>query len=156
MPTLNDIEEAYHRIQRMINKTNVLTSRTLNSLVGAQVFLKCENFQRVGAFKFRGVSNKLLQLSPKEKKKGIIAHSSGNHAQAVALASSILNIPAVIVMPKGASKVKMEATKHYGATIVTCENTLAAREETCQQLIDAHGYTLIHPYGTSTRNMLRY
>jgi len=146
MPTLKDIKNAYNRINKIVNKTPILTSRTLNKIVGGNVYLKCENFQRVGAFKFRGVSNKLLQLSAKEKKCGVITHSSGNHAQAVALASSILGIKSVIVMPKNASKVKVEATKEYGAKIVRCENNVKAREDKCLELKEKFGYTLVHPY----------
>jgi threonine dehydratase len=146
MPTLTDIEHAYQRIQPWVNKTPVITSRTLNRMVNAQVYCKCENFQRAGAFKIRGVMNKLLQLNEKQQKQGIITHSSGNHAQAVALASSLLSIKAVIVMPKNAPKVKVEATKGYGAEIVYCENTVRSREETCQQLLEKHHYILVHPY----------
>jgi len=146
MPTLKDVEIAYDRIKDLVNKTSVLTSRTLNKKVGANVFVKCENFQRVGAFKFRGVSNKLLQLSDEEKKKGVVTHSSGNHAQAIALASSILGIKSVIVMPENTPQVKMDATNGYGAEIVKCASNVKAREKTCQNLIDKHGYTMVHPY----------
>jgi threonine dehydratase len=146
MINLNDIEVAYEKISNMINKTNVLTSRTLNKMVGANVFVKCENFQRAGAFKFRGVCNKMLNLSKEEKKKGVITHSSGNHAQAVALVSSILDIKSVIVMPKNTPKVKVNATKNYGSKIVRCENNIKSRENTCKNLIKKFGYTLIHPY----------
>lgn len=146
MPTLKDVERAYEQIKNIVNKTSVLTSRTLNQIVGANVFVKCENFQRVGAFKFRGISNKLLQLSVEEKAKGVVTHSSGNHAQAVALASSILGIKSVIVMPENAPPVKIDATRGYGAEIVRCASNVKAREETCQNLVDKHGYTLVHPY----------
>lgn len=146
MPTLKDVERAHERIKGIVNKTSVLTSRTLNQMVMANVFVKCENFQRVGAFKFRGVSNKLLQLSVEEKVKGVVTHSSGNHAQAVALASSILGIKSVIVMPENAPPVKVDATRDYGAEIVRCASNVKAREETCQNLVDKHGYTLVHPY----------
>ena len=146
MPTLKDVELAHDRIKDLVNKTSVLTSRTLNKKVGANVFVKCENFQRAGAFKFRGVSNKLLQLSDEEKEKGVVTHSSGNHAQAIALASSILGIKSVIVMPENTPQVKLEATKGYGAEIVKCASNVKAREETCQNLIDKYGYTLVHPY----------
>ncbi len=146
MLSVTDIEAAYRRIQPLINKTNVMTSRTLNNQINAEVFLKCENFQRAGAFKFRGVCNKLLQLSDAECKRGVITHSSGNHAQALALAAHLLGIQATIVMPKNAPRVKVEATTGYGATIVWCENTLESREKTCTELIRTKGYTLIHPY----------
>jgi len=146
MPSFKDVETAYDRIKDLINKTNVLTSRTLNKMTGANVFFKCENFQRVGAFKFRGVSNKLLQLSDEEKSKGVVTHSSGNHAQALALASSILGIKSVIVMPNNAPRIKVEATREYGAEIVKCDNNVKSREETCQNLVKKYGYTMVHPY----------
>ena len=140
------IEESYNRIKNIVNNTPVLTSRSLNSLVQAEVYLKCENFQRVGAFKFRGAYNALCLLSKEEKKRGVITHSSGNHAQAVALASSLLNIQATIVMPKGAPLNKINATKEYGADIVFCDNTLAARTRTTDRLIAKNNHILIHPY----------
>ena len=118
------IEEASRRINGIVNKTPVMTSRTLNLLVNAKVYFKCENFQKGGAFKFRGVSNKFLQLNEEDKAKGVITHSSGNHAQAVALASSLLGIKSIIVMPKNAPKVKVDATIEYGADVVRCDNNL--------------------------------
>jgi len=140
------IEESYNRIKNIVNNTPVLTSRSLNSLVQADVYLKCENFQRVGAFKFRGAYNALCLLSKKEKKRGVITHSSDNHAQAVALASSLLSIQATIVMPKGAPLNKINATKEYGADIVFCDNTLDARTQTTENLIKKNNFILIHPY----------
>jgi threonine dehydratase len=115
-------------------------------MVDGKIFFKCENFQKVGAFKFRGVSNKLLQLNDTERRNGVITHSSGNHAQAVALASSILGIKIVIVMPKNSPQVKLDATKEYGAIIVRCENTVESREMTCKKLEKKHNYTFVHPY----------
>lgn len=164
MLTLKDVERAYERIKDMANKTSILTSRTLDKMVGANVFLKCENFQRGGAFKFRGVSNKLLLLSPKEKAKGVVTHSSGNHAQAVALASSILGIKSVVVIPENAPQIKVDAARGYGAEIVRCASNVKAREETCQNLINKHGYTLVHSYdddqiiagaGTATLELIK-
>lgn len=146
MPSIIDIEEAYNRIINLINITPVHSSRTLNKLSGNNIFLKCENFQRAGAFKFRGVCNKLLQLSNQEKTKGVITHSSGNHAQALALGSSILKIKSVIVMPENTPRVKLDATAGYGAEIVKCSNSIEFREETCKNLIDKYNYTLVHPY----------
>jgi len=140
------IEESYNRIKDVVNNTPVLTSRSLNSLVQAEVYLKCENFQRVGAFKFRGAHNALSLLSKEEKNRGVITHSSGNHAQAVALASSLLSIQATIVMPKGAPINKISATKDYGANIVFCDNTLEARTRKTEELIEKYNYILIHPY----------
>jgi len=146
MLNLNDIEDAHDRIKSMINKTCVMSSRTLNNKIGSKIFFKCENFQRVGAFKFRGVSNKLLLLDESDKKKGVVTHSSGNHAQAVALASSILGIKSVIVMPENAPKVKVKATKNYGANIIFCKNSVKDREKTCENLIKKYNYALVHPY----------
>lgn len=146
MTSLQDVEQAYDRIKHLINKTPIQTSRTLNSLTKANIFLKCENFQRGGAFKFRGVTNKLLQLSKEEKKKGVITHSSGNHAQALALGSSILNIKSIVVMPKNTPKIKMDATRSYGAEIILCGNNIESRVKTCDKLIKKFNYTLVHPY----------
>ena len=114
--------------------------------LGRSVFLKCENFQRVGAFKFRGAMNAVLQLSDAERSKGVITHSSGNHAQAVALAGKIAGIPVTVVMPRNAPPVKRAATEGYGARIVPCEPTFRAREDTVAAEIERHGFTLIHPF----------
>ena len=140
------IKEAYHRIQGIANTTPVMTSRTLDGLTGASVHLKCENLQRAGSFKLRGAYNAVSLLAPEERKKGVIAHSSGNHAQALALVGRLLDIPAAVVMPDNSSSVKIEAVKGYGAEIVLCEPTLKSREETTARLIAEKGYTLIHPY----------
>ncbi|MFW9902592.1 MAG: threonine/serine dehydratase [Candidatus Thorarchaeota archaeon] len=140
------IEEAYNRISNVVNKTPVMTSRTLNQLIKANIFFKCENFQRVGAFKFRGAYNAISILSENQKKKGIITHSSGNHAQAVALASSLLGIKATIVMPRGAPINKINATKSYGAKIVFCENSLESRIKTAEEIIKDQKFILIHPF----------
>jgi threonine dehydratase len=123
-----------------------MTSLTANRLTNCSIFFKCENFQRMGAFKFRGAYNAISQLSPQEKKRGVIAHSSGNHAQAVALAAKMLGITTTIVMPQNSSPVKIAATQEYGATVVFCESTLKAREEITNALIKKHKYVLIHPY----------
>ncbi|MEF8848812.1 MAG: threonine/serine dehydratase [Candidatus Thermoplasmatota archaeon] len=143
---LKEIKKAYNRISELINYTPIHNSRTLNQIVGSNIFLKCENFQRTGSFKFRGVINKLLQLEDRQKNRGIIAHSSGNHAQAVALASQILKIKSTIIMPKNAPKVKVKATKGYGAKVVRCKNSIEDREKTCKKIQEKHEYTLIHPY----------
>jgi len=140
------IEEAFQRISGIVNKTPVMTSRTLNGLVKSDIYFKCENFQRVGAFKFRGAYNALSLLSEEDKKLGVITHSSGNHAQALALAASLLGIQATIVMPKGAPINKINATQNYGANIVFCNNTLGARAKTAEKLIQKHKFALIHPY----------
>jgi threonine dehydratase len=147
MPEYQDIIEAYNRIKDYINKTPVMTSRTLNKKMEADIFFKCENFQRVGAFKMRGAMNAISQLNEEQKNKGVITHSSGNHAQAIALSAKLLNIHATIVMPRTSPKVKIRATRDtYGAEVVLCEPTLEARQNTTQKLIDKHGYSLIHPY----------
>jgi threonine dehydratase len=146
MVEFSDIENAYNRINDKINNTPVFTSDTLNKMVNASAFIKCENFQKVGAFKFRGACNKISQLTPLQKQKGIITHSSGNHAQAVALASSLYGIKSIIVMPENAPQVKVDATKGYGAEIFRCKSTLEDRTLTTEKLIESNGYTLIHPY----------
>ncbi len=147
MISYDDVKNAYERIKKIVNHTPILTSRTLNQKVKAQIFLKCENMQRVGAFKFRGAYNALSQLSEKEKEKGVITHSSGNHAQAVALAAKILGIQATIVMPNSSPLCKVNATrKTYGADVVFCQNNLKSRHQTTEKLIQKNGFTLIHPY----------
>jgi threonine dehydratase len=146
MVNYKSIQESHDRIQKYINKTPINTSRTLNKTVDSSVFLKCENFQRGGSFKFRGVSNKLLLLKKNEKEKGIITHSSGNHAQALALGAKIFNIKVKVVMPRNTPKIKMDATKEYGADIILCGNNIESRVKTCNELIEKNDYTLIHPY----------
>jgi threonine dehydratase len=146
MISLMDIQEAHKRIQGIINKTPVMTSTTIDSMTGCKVFFKCENYQKVGAFKFRGAVNAVSQLDDEEKKKGVITHSSGNHAQALSLAASKLGIDCTIVMPKTSPQVKIEATKGYGAKVILCEPTLESRKSTTDELIAQHGYTLVHPY----------
>ncbi len=139
-----DVLEAASRLEGVVNRTPVLTSRTLNGRAGCQVFLKCENFQRVGAFKFRGAYNAISRLSSAQKAAGVITHSSGNHAQGVALASQLLGVKAVIVMPEDAPQAKRQATAGYGAQIVSCK--AIDREKTAAALVASEGYTLIHPY----------
>jgi threonine dehydratase len=143
---LEDIEQAARRLAPWAHRTPVLTSRTLDERAGASVFLKCENLQRVGAFKFRGAMNALLKLDEEKKAAGVVTHSSGNHAQALALAGQLLGVPVTIVMPRTAPAVKRAATEGYGARIVTCEPTLQSRESTVAAEIAAHGFTLIHPF----------
>lgn len=146
MVTLEDIRDARSRIAGMVNRTCVMTSGTLNDRVDADVFLKCENFQKTGSFKMRGVSNRLLQLSDEERRRGVVTHSSGNHAQALALASSLLGVRSVVVMPANAPDVKVDATRGYGAEVVRCESSMEAREQRCRELVETHGYIFIHPY----------
>ncbi len=140
-----DIEAAHRRISPHAHRTPVLTSGTVNERTGASVFFKCENLQRMGAFKFRGAYNALSQLSADEKRRGVVAFSSGNHAQAVALAGKLLQVPAVIVMPEDAPKVKLEATRGYGAEVVLYEKN-QDREKLAVRISSERGLTLIPPY----------
>jgi threonine dehydratase len=144
--TLALIREAHARIKDEINRTPVLTSATLDAQARARLFFKCENFQKVGAFKARGATNAVFLLSPEEAQRGVATHSSGNHAAALARAAGLRGIPAHIVMPKNASQAKQVAVARYGGRIVLCEPTLAARESTCERVIAATGAALIHPY----------
>jgi threonine dehydratase len=147
MVEYSDILTAFDRIKDIVNKTPVITSRTLNKLTKAEIYVKCENFQRIGAFKMRGAYNAISLLTEQQKAKGVIAHSSGNHAQAVALSSKLLNIKATIVMPITSPQVKINATRDtYDAEVVMCENSLEARQKMTEKLIEKHGYTMIHPY----------
>jgi threonine dehydratase len=139
------LEEAYKQLREVVNVTPVMTSRTLNMMTGDACFLKCENFQRTGTFKFRGAYNALSNLSSEEKAQGVITHSSGNHAQALALAANLLKIEATVVMPQNAPPVKVKATKEYGAKIVTCGSDPAEREKATSSLLRKHRYTFIHP-----------
>jgi len=146
IPTRADIEATHKAIQPLIHRTPVLTCSAINKRAGASLFFKCENFQKVGAFKMRGASNAAVRLSEAERQKGLATHSSGNHAQAVALSAKMLGVPAYIVMPENAPAAKRAATEGYGAQITSCENTLAARESTLQKVVDETGATFIHPY----------
>jgi threonine dehydratase len=144
--TYEDVQDAHERLQGVAHRTPVFTSRTLNEICCNEVLLKCENFQRMGAFKFRGAYNALAQLSPEQKYKGVITFSSGNHAQAVALAGKLLGIKTVIVMPKDAPKVKLEATRGYGAEVILYDPDEAEREVLARQLMEERGLTLIPPF----------
>ena len=146
MMELSDVRQAYDRIKDKVVKTPVMTSTTIDGMTGCQVYFKCENFQRVGAFKFRGAINTVSQLTEAEQQKGVIAHSSGNHAQALALAARMLGVKATIVMPNNSPKVKVVATRGYGAEIVFCENSTESRARVADELVEKHGYTLVHPY----------
>ncbi|MHA1114928.1 MAG: threonine/serine dehydratase [Candidatus Heimdallarchaeaceae archaeon] len=139
------IKEVHAKIRQYINKTPVMTSTTLNKLTKAECYLKCENFQKMGAFKIRGAVNAILNLTEEQKKKGVITHSSGNHAQALSLAASFFNVKATIVMPENAPKVKIEATRNYGGEVIFCGNKPLDREKKTEELIKQHDYTLIHP-----------
>ncbi|AYY80620.1 threo-3-hydroxy-L-aspartate ammonia-lyase [Proteus vulgaris] len=146
IPTYKDVAEAHQRIQPYLNKTPILTSRTINELTGAQFYFKCENFQRMGAFKFRGAMNALSQFNDQQRKNGVVTFSSGNHAQAIALSAKLLGIPATIIMPEDAPKAKIEATKGYGGHVLTYNRYTENREEIGQQLAQKKGLTLIPPY----------
>jgi len=145
-PTLSDIQSAHKRIKPFIHQTPVLTSQQLNKIFDCVLFFKCENFQRVGAFKFRGATNAVLQLTDNEKKSGVVTHSSGNHAAALALAATMNGVKPYIVMPESAPVVKKNAVAGYGAEITFCKPTLQAREETTRIIIEKTGATLVHPY----------
>jgi len=141
-----DVERAHARIAQHAIRTPVLTSSTIDARTGARVFFKCENFQRMGAFKFRGALNTLSQLSAEEARRGVITYSSGNHAQAVALAGRLLGIRATIVMPADAPRVKLEATRGYGAEVVTYDPASASRETIARGLAAERGLTVIPPF----------
>lgn len=146
LPTYQDVEAAAKRIAGFAHKTPVLTSTTANKEFGGELFFKCENFQRMGAFKFRGAFNALAQFTPEQKKAGVIAFSSGNHAQGIALAAQLLDIPATILMPNDAPAVKVAATQGYGANVVRFDRYTQDREALCKQLAEQNGLTLIPPY----------
>jgi len=144
--TYADVAAAHERIKPFAKRTPVLTSSTIDALTGAKVHFKCENFQRMGAFKFRGAYNALSQLSPEQKRKGVVAFSSGNHAQAVALSGKLLGVPATIVMPTDAPKVKLEATRGYGAEVVMYNASNEDRRKIAEKLATERGLTLIPPF----------
>jgi len=146
LPTYADVVAAAARIQGHAHRTPVMTSRTANEVLGAQVYFKCENLQRMGAFKFRGAFNALSKFTPEQRRAGVVAFSSGNHAQAIALSAQLLDIPATIVMPHDAPAVKVAATKGYGASVVTYDRYVEDREQIGRDLADKHGLTLIPPY----------
>jgi threonine dehydratase len=164
LPTYNDIERAARQIDGTARRTPVVTSRTVDARTHAQVFFKCENFQRAGAFKFRGAYNALSQLDADQRRRGVVAFSSGNHAQAVALAGQLLDIPRVIVMPTDSPAVKRAATLEYGAEIVLYDREHEDREAIGRTLADQRGLAVIPPYnhrdiiagaGTAARELLQ-
>ena len=161
--TLADIRAAHARIADKIHRTPVLTSATLDALCGAQLFFKCENFQKIGAFKARGATNAVFALTEAEAANGVATHSSGNHAAALARAARLRGIPAHIVMPSNAPKTKIESVRRNGGIIVFCEPTLLAREAACAKIIAETGARLVHPFddyavmagqGTATLELL--
>jgi len=141
-----DIADAAARLEGHARRTPVMTSRMADERAGAQVFFKCENFQRMGAFKFRGAFNALSQLTPEQKRGGVLAYSSGNHAQAVALAGTLLGVKTVIVMPSDAPQVKLEATRAYGAEVITYDPKATRREELAATIAGERGMSVIPPY----------
>jgi threonine dehydratase len=143
---LADVQAAAERLRGVANRTPVVTSRTVDSRVGAQVFFKCENLQRGGAFKFRGAFNRLVALSDEQRAKGVVAFSSGNHAQGVALAARELGIRATVVMPSDAPALKLAATQAYGAEVVRYDRLSEDREAIARRLADERGLTLVPPY----------
>ncbi|MEI7282306.1 threo-3-hydroxy-L-aspartate ammonia-lyase [Pectobacterium carotovorum] len=146
LPTYDDVVAAAERIDGYANKTPVMTSRTVNNAFGAEFFFKCENLQRMGAFKFRGAMNALLQFSDEQKAAGVVTFSSGNHAQAIALAAKLLGIPATIVMPHDAPAAKVAATRGYGGNVVEYNRYTEDREQIGNDLAKKYGLTLIPPY----------
>lgn len=145
-PDGSSIRLAHERIKPYIHQTPVLTNNSLNTLSGAELYFKCENLQKVGAFKMRGATNAVFSLPEAERQKGVATHSSGNHAQALALAARLAGVKAFIVMPENAPKVKIAAVKGYGAEVIFCKPTLEAREGTLQEVVDQTGAHFIHPY----------
>jgi threonine dehydratase len=146
IPDLDQIREAASRIQPYAHRTPVLGSSSINKITGASLVFKCENFQKGGAFKFRGATNAVFSLTDEEIAQGVATHSSGNHAQALALAARTRGCKAYIVMPENSSQVKVKGVKEYGGVITFCEPTLSSREETLQQVLKETGATEIHPY----------
>lgn len=162
-PEYADVAAAAERIEGYANKTPVMTSRTVNAEFGADVFFKCENLQRMGAFKFRGAMNALRQFTPEQRAAGVVTFSSGNHAQAIALSAKLLGIPATIIMPHDAPAAKVAATKGYGGNVVMYDRYTEDREQIGRELAEKHGLTLIPPYdhphviagqGTATKELI--
>jgi len=143
--TRQNLLDTLKRIRPNIHKTPVLTSTVLNAISGTEIYFKCENFQRMGAFKMRGATNAIIQLSKEQQSKGVVTHSSGNFAQAVSLAAKSLNVKAYIVMPSTAPQVKKDAVKGYDGVIIECAPTLQAREETAAKIEQEKGATFLHP-----------
>jgi len=146
MVTFDEIQQASRTLDGVAHRTPLLHSSTFNRLTGSEVWFKAENFQRIGAFKFRGAYNKISSLNAAEKRRGVIAHSSGNHAQGVALASKLLGVRAVVVMPEDSVLSKVEATRTYGAEVVFCGKEFDDRARLTAELQARYGYVLVHPY----------
>ena len=145
-PGLKDIQEARDRIRDFVHRTPILTCKSIDKMVGASLFFKCENFQKAGAFKIRGACNAVFSLPEEEAVRGVATHSSGNHAAALALAARWRGVPAYVVMPENAPQIKRTAVAGYGANIFFCKPTLEAREETLARVLGSTGAALVHPY----------
>lgn len=146
LPTYDDVVAAAQRLSGQAHRTPVLRSSTADQLTGAQIFFKCENFQRMGAFKFRGAYNALAQFSPAQRRAGVVAFSSGNHAQAIALSARLLGMPAAILMPSDAPQLKIDATRGYGGEVILFDRYTQDREALTRQVADERGMTLIPPF----------
>jgi threonine dehydratase len=146
IPDYDDVKRAHELVRPMVHRTPVLTSLSINQITGGDLWFKCENFQKVGAFKFRGASNAVFSLSDEDAARGVATHSSGNHAAALALAARMRGIPAYIVMPRTSPEIKKAAVAGYGGIITLCEPTLSSRESTLQQVVGQTGATEVHPY----------
>jgi threonine dehydratase len=146
LPTAEDILEAHHRIRPYIHRTPVMSCAAIDGRAGCQVFFKCENFQKIGAFKMRGASNAVFSTPPAERTKGFATHSSGNHAQAVAKAAAMAGTNAYIVMPDNSSRVKLGAVRGYGAEVTLCEPNEHARQSTCDAIVQRTGAQFVHPF----------
>lgn len=164
LPTVAELVAAHDRIREHVHRTPIATSRLLNQACDAKIWFKCENLQRVGAFKIRGACNAIFAMSDSELDRGVVAHSSGNHAQAVALAAAIRGTCATIVMPSNTSRVKLDAVRDYGARVVLCEPTAEAREAGTETIMRETGAVLVHPFndpniisgqGTAARELLQ-
>ncbi len=145
-PTIEEIRKAHDRIRPYIHRTPIMTCRSINEMAGCEIFFKCDNLQKVGAFKIRGATNAVLSLPEEEARRGVVTHSSGNHAQALALAAKWRGIPAYIVMPEDAPEVKKNAVRGYGGKITYCRPTVADRETTAARVQEETGATFVHPY----------
>lgn len=146
IPSLSDIKRAHQRISKYIIETPVMTCANLDELASCNIFFKCENFQKVGAFKMRGASNKIFAYRPEERTKGFACHSSGNHGQAVALAAKLAGNKAYVVMPKNSTKAKVDAVLDYGAEVIFCEPNDASRTKACEKIVEESGATFVHPF----------
>ena len=146
VPRIEDIRRAAERIRPHVHRTPVFTSNTVNEISGAEVFFKCENLQKAGAFKVRGATNAVFSLSKEQARRGVATHSSGNHAAALALAGGRRDIPVTVVMPENAPAIKKRAVEGYGASIIYCEPTFQAREEMLAQVAERTGAVIVHPF----------